>query len=311
MSAKKEPKIKPPSWGLFPPYGFMDLGALPFVKSTLPPTDWKGSPESYHKWFSATLEVIQECLWPVFDRGSRSWKGAASARMEELTIQDLNLLRMWYRDYPNRIEQPVHAPNGLFPLKSHHEMQSLEDLRVSNWGTAHTTYDQSWTDAQIKLMGGIILSGMTSKMGGSLYQFKDKLQRPRPYQMAMILGYDDFTCLEALSANTPSMCSGHCGQGLMFVGAVMERLILGGSSLTDGNWSALKQFAVDIGDRRVMARVHYPSDSLCSFLIVMRMADHIFGSPEVKKRLWSAITNHSAVYKLIRSAGDDSVYAPR
>jgi hypothetical protein len=38
------------------------------------------------------------------------------------------------------------------------------------------------------------------------------------------------------------------------------------------------------------------------------LADHVFATPEVKKHLWRAITKRSAVYKLIRSAAEKTIY---
>jgi hypothetical protein len=126
--------------------------------------------------------------------------------------------------------------------------------------------------------------------------------------MSMILGFTDFTYHEALSADTPAMCSGHCAQSLLTVGAVMEQIITTGRELSPASWAALEQFAADIGDRRVMARVHYPSDSLASWIMVMGMANYIFTVPDVKRHLWNAIQQRSAIHRLILTA-QSSVYA--
>jgi hypothetical protein len=83
----------------------------------------------------------------------------------------------------------------------------------------------------------------------------------------------------------------------------MERFLLSGTHLTDANWEALEQFAVDIGDRRVLARVHYPSDLLSSWLMVMGMANYVFSTREVKNHLWAAISKRSQMYRRIVSTG--------
>ncbi len=60
--------------------------------------------------------------------------------------------------------------------------------------------------------------------------------------------------------------------------------------------SALQQFAVDIGDRRVFAGVHYPSDNISSWYAALRIIPHIFDGQSAATFLWTAITTKSLVY---------------
>lgn len=290
------------SWGIFPPYGFMNQDDMSSVRNPLKPKGWLGSQESFDRWFDHTLNTIKDLLWPEFDRNSLTWHGPSRSRMEELTRLDLNLMRSLYTA-PEAINLPINAPDGLQPLKTHHELFSAEDLEVTAWGTYYSTYDKTFTDAQVSELVSIITNSFGVREGGSVLRFKYLLNRPRPYQMALLLGFEDFTYYEALSADTPSMCHGHCAQGLLFVGAVMERFLLGGHQISPKSWRALEQFSVDIGDRRVLARVHYPSDLLSSWLIVMTMADHVFATQEVKEHLWTAISQRSQMYDRIKSVG--------
>ena len=57
-------------------------------------------------------------------------------------------------------------------------------------------------------------------------------------------------------------------------------------------WS---QFMVDVGDRRVFAGVHYPSDSLASWYCALVFVGRFYGA-EVRRFLWDAITTKSRVY---------------
>lgn len=289
------------SWGIFPPYGDMNVDDMSVIMNPGKPKGWRGNQISYEAWFKRTLETIQELLWPVFDAKTKTWVGTSKAWMEKLTMEDLTLMRKLYTDIPETIDQPICAPDGLYPLKTHHELFSEEDLHVTNWGVSYTTYDKTFTDVQVKKMVAIITNALGKSEGGSILRMKYLLRRPRPYQTALLLGFHDFTYYEALSADTPSMCHGHCAQGLLLVGAVMERFLLSGTQLTPDSWRALEQFAVDIGDRRVLARVHYPSDLLSSWLMVMSMASYVFAMREVKQHLWSAISQRSQMYRLIKS----------
>ena len=66
----------------------------------------------------------------------------------------------------------------------------------------------------------------------------------------------------------------------------------------------MKQYMVDIGDRRVFAGVHYPSDNLASWFCALRLCDHFFSTAgqDAKTLMWEAISQHSAVYKAMASA---------
>jgi hypothetical protein len=97
------------------------------------------------------------------------------------------------------------------------------------------------------------------------------------------------------------------------VGGLMERLLIDGEAMNDSQWEALQQYAVDMGDRRVFAGVHYPSDNLSSWLMIMRIARHVFVRGEIKERLWRAISQQSQVYRAVQEAScteEGQVYGP-
>jgi hypothetical protein len=116
-------------------------------------------------------------------------------------------------------------------------------------------------------------------------------------QMALRFQYFNFEYLDAASSITPSMCSGHCLQGVLEVGGALERLLDDHIPLNLDKLLAICQWAVDIGDRRVMAGVHYPSDNICSWLLFLRMADFVFHRPDIKRIMGFAIAHRSFVFK--------------
>jgi len=93
-------------------------------------------------------------------------------------------------------------------------------------------------------------------------RFKDTFQRARPYQVAFMLG-SPLQHRLATSATTPSFPSGHALQTYCEVAAILDLDL----SLAADIQSALFSLAHDVGDRRVLAGVHYPSDNYASAMI--------------------------------------------
>ena len=141
-------------------------------------------------------------------------------------------------------------------------------------------------------------------------QFKRALQRPRPYQMALVMGKPGGHIYEeAFTAASPSMSSGHCLQGLIGVGGIFEFFIEKGTPIIGEHADALRQYGVDIGDRRVMAGVHYPSDNLCSWIIALRMAEHVYREADAVKKELALAIQQSQIFQLIAGSGVE-VYKP-
>ena len=62
------------------------------------------------------------------------------------------------------------------------------------------------------------------------------------------------------------------------------------------------QYAVDFGDRRVFAGVHYPSDNLASWVAVLRLIPWVFSQNGgfLVDFIRTAIIEQSAVYRLMQ-----------
>jgi hypothetical protein len=300
----------------FIPYGLMDEDFLQPVRTgeEVPP-DWDpDDPKrktNFQTWFKDTLHLIANHLWPVYvtSKSPGAWEGEAAdlRTMEELTRADLELL-LRIREM-NLLDM---QPNSLLKdpdIPTHREWFRQED-GSNAFMAQHRLYDQTADEKLVRVMRTTYLRDHFSKEMGTIgTRFKERLQRPRPFQMALYFGIHQFTHESALSSLSPSCSSGHALQGLTAVGGVIESLLLKGIHLSQDSWNAIEQYAVDIGDRRVFAGIHYPSDNLASWIILLRLAPHVYRSLEVRERLWHAISTRSKVYELIESSGE-TVYSP-
>jgi len=308
-------RSKPESYNLvLPPYGFHNDEYLMRLARAIVPGDWRGAPGSTQtpdeQWIDCrtkTLALIHEVLWPA--RVGGDWVGASAAFMNELTETDLQLMLDMQRR--KVFDQPISPPGATKSSPTHRQLFFVEDQ-----GTVpFNQYDPTLEFRLLNKIPFLWTIGLPMKTAGSSVplQFKVVLQRPRAYQTALLMGHDDFTYEQALSADTPSMCSGHCLQGTLVIGSVIERFLLDKEKLKPHDWHALEQWAVDVGDRRVLAGVHYPSDNLCSWLIAMRMADRVYRTAEVRRKLWHGISTRSVIYQNIQrwvKLGYGDVYKP-
>jgi hypothetical protein len=296
----------------FPPYGVLNQHFEDVISEhPLFPIDWTGFPEGtgslpdqWEQWREATLDIIAKNLWPRFCQG-QGWCGDSADSMVPLTETDLVLMK----DIRKLFEKPAssHSPC------TNRELFENEDTQAKPFGSMHANYDPTLPFRLLEKMPRVAMWSLGSKAGTAAPQIKRILQRPRGYQIAALWGRSDFVCDRAISSDSPSICSGHAYEGTMMVGGIIDRFLLDHEDLTPNNWFALQQYAVDIGDRRVMAGVHYPSDNLASWLMVMRIAPSVFRDQRVKGMLWDAITNNSQVYAAIRAAiadGAGEVYRP-
>jgi hypothetical protein len=295
---------------LFPPYGSINDHFLDTLDEHSEwPTSWispQGSctpiSEQWSIWKEETLDIIARVLWPRFDVKTR-WKGDSVQNMKSLTCIDLRLCR----ELHGQLEE-----NAGGSSVTHREMFESEDPSGGQPGGMIPSYT-SFPRRISEKISRIMSVSLDAKAAPAAVQLKAVLQRPRPYQTALLLGIKDYRWLRATSADSPSMVCGHCYEGGLMVGGLIERLLDEGEVLEAGQWHALQQYAVDMGDRRVMAGVHYPSDNLSSWLMIMRIANRVFVRQEVKQRLWQAISTQSMVYRAIReisNSAEGEVYGP-
>lgn len=293
-----------------PPYGTMSEGFQtmldtgPDVPIAFQPLD--SDPVRKVAWQhfrDATKKLITDTLWPEWEPENQEWVGTAAGWMYDLTAVDLDIVV----DLKANVLRASHPHT---PLSDPATPRQVDFGRTEDDGPVfdqYHFYDTSLPKATIDHFADTFDQRGPEKFGTVHLQFKKIFQRPRPYQTVFLTGHATLNALRSISASTPSMCSGHCFQGVMGMGAVIERLLDEGATVSRGSLSALRQFAVDIGDRRVFAGIHYPSDNISSWIIAMRLANLVFSNLEVKAHLWKAISQQSRVYRAV--SGVD-IYRP-
>jgi hypothetical protein len=311
----------------FPPYGIMtnvslkELGSKNLLGSptdafvpphfqSLPNEDDLQRERRWLKFRDNLIAEMADVLWPVWNQQSRSWKGCAIDRMLELTRADLEILLLLRAGpRPLHLDAPPDSPVRILNCPPHSTFFAEEDAgKIFN---SYAFYDRNLDGKNVSasIFSDLFFTGLDAKCGSADLQFKQFFQRPRPFQMAFLMGETNFNLERATSSMTPSMISGHSLQGLIGVGAVMEQILQSGIPFDSDSWTALSQYAVDIGDRRVFAGIHYPSDNLSSWIVLMRLANFIYRSHKVKSKLWTAITERSLVYRLIDNQKGTRVYS--
>lgn len=257
-------------------------------------------------WLDDLADDLATFLWPRYAGGS--WVGAATGWMTELSIVDLALMPALATQLDTLIGSTTITHKALFVAE--------DEAPPSITGFLH--YHPAAGTPRLKKMPALIAEGGGAFAGLVALCIKQRMQRPRPYQVAMMLGGAGLKHETANSAITPSLISGHCIQGAM----ALVNVVHGLEHRPDGSVEPLdptflghlQAFLIDGGDRRVFAGVHYPSDNISSWYCALRMCRHFFfdaaGDPaqtatdqeRARAVLWDAVSSKSAVYSAIQRA---------
>lgn len=279
-----------------PPWGMLDAGYVASIAKEPIPKDWKlqngASPtlSNWKYWRGQRLYELERLLWPIYRTRGSKWR---LPRVTKLIDTDFELLRE-LRKY---FVQPINARS--LTNVTHAVFFNEEDDEYIGLGSHYERYDPLLDLGARARMAKTLLDELNNKVGTLALQLKQRLQRPRAYQVAHIQGRTEFSHEPARTADTPSMVSGHCLQGAISACGFYSTC----GSLPQKSKELLKQFTVDIGDRRVFAGVHYPSDNLASWIVALHLIKRVF---PIRKRqpvhdfLKSAIRDKSAVYAKIR-----------
>jgi hypothetical protein len=284
-----------------PPYGVLTDGLQQAIDQSpeVPPDVCIGGDSSPHarlmwwrEWKRETVRLISCTLWPQFDPDSQEWTGDAVDDMYDLTAVDLDIIADLRANVLRQVKPD--SPLRSSDCPTHVKFFRSED--AGKWFAQYSFYDSTLDSSMIDGFEQILETRGGDKFGSAHLQFKLIFQRPRPSQTVFLLKKPTMQPLRAISAGSPSLCSGHSLQAVLGIGAVMENLILNGTPFSSNSWTALRQHTVDIGDRRVFAGLHYPADNLASWIIAMRLANHVFRTSDVKAHLWYAISKQSRVF---------------
>lgn len=288
----------------FPPYGeFARIYRESVDPTTLAPSAWRpalSKPERERTWLDwrdETVGLINATLWPQWDTSASAWMNPNPAAMEALTLSDFSMFDETHKS--GVLDAQPASPLAAASIPTHRQYFVDED--TAKLGDRYYFYDTTLPSSQLDKVSTDLRAALKEKAGSVSIQVKHLLQRPRAYQVAKVLGREHRLELAATSM-TSSMSSGHCFQGCFVAVGIYEAWLQRGFTPTPQQLLALGQFGVDIGDRRVFAGVHYPSDNLASWIMDLRLVGEVTTDKRVSAFLASAITERSFVYRLIAAS---------
>lgn len=260
---------------------------------------------SFQSWQQSLLDQIAQKIWPIYDPRTDSWMGSAVQTATALTGFELQVMIQEFIT-PNRTLD-AHPNSALSnqKIENHLAHYQYEDEKAPGYNFRQ--YDRTLNDSEEKLLLHQMLSAVTSnslgvgeKIAGHFW-FKSQLQRPRPLHAALRLNLEENFVSELSSRGQhPSIVSGHCLQGIMMCCSVLENWRLNDPNLDTNRVESLAQYMVDVGDRRVFAGVHYPSDNIASWAVALSLIPEVFDEAnEIADFVRNAIVEKSIVFEVI------------
>jgi hypothetical protein len=292
------------------PYGYM---AEPFeraLKRCSQPRAWNNL-HPYHLWVEAMVAKIATAIWPAWNPVSETWEGVAAGAALSLTAADLELMAL----LAGRYAQPARGAGG----RETHEWWFLrEDVLFGETpndypygNTLENRFELCFPGCAVKypeLRQAFNAGGLSTYTASLSWKLKSRLQRPRAGHMAKLLGLQAPAVKMACSAWSPAAISGHAFQGLM--GALQIHMTHHGT-MSEDETKALRELAADIGDRRVLAGVHFPSDNLMSWWTALEVLPFLVKDKPEETQMRTFVVEAirgSEVYQAMRaSAGHHAV----
>jgi hypothetical protein len=288
-----------------PPYGVMEESIERSIAKRPVPEAWlaldgANAQANYKAWRDTLVADLASLLWPTYDRARGKWTSPPDSDLIDADFDLMKDLRLKMKE----------AVKGVASEPTTHEVfYAEEDDERTIFGARYERYDPALPVFLRESLTDILWSGCDRKMGSMHFQVKQEFQRPRPYQVAF-MQRRDFHHAWAKTGGTPSMISGHCLQGAT---GGCSAFLLFGRSLDSVSLDVLKQLTVDIGDRRVFAGVHYPSDNLSSWYTAFKLLPHVVEASSVAPAmafLWEAISTKSDVFAAIQEHADSHATSP-
>lgn len=299
-----------------PPYGKMGEGYQRLLQAAvmdawMPEAPLGERTASFNAWKQSIVDDISAHLWPRHRREDGSWHGAAVEFAEAATRLDLELSVAAFQSPVSILDQVPSSPNVIDQPNPHRWHYEQEDDLKAELAINYNDYDKFMSNYELSELRKIAQGIYPTKIAG-LFSIKDTFLRPRPYQTSMILEVHNFKSEVCRSGLHPALNSGHCLEGIIFCCTILDRWIETGRRPARERQDSLAQFAVDFGDRRVFAGVHYLTDNIAGWTMALGLIPHFFpGKPEILAFARDAIAQRSRVYRTIQeNFGGHEALAP-
>lgn len=259
---------------------------------------------TFNAWRQDRLAEYTETIWPAFDPASDTWSGGAMQIAKGLTAFEVDVMIREYLGDPKTLNEVPRSALEVPNMPDHHHHYVDEDTEAPGFNYRH--YDRTLGSREEELFLYRMRTAITTKAGvgdkaAGHFWFKAKMQRPRPLHAALRLNLEKhFESELSERGQHPSIVSGHCFQGIMMCCAVLEEWLDAKAGLDPRRKDSLAQYMVDMGDRRVFAGVHYPSDNIASWALSLALIPEVFKDPAtISAFVIDAVMTKSAVYKTI------------
>lgn len=295
----------------FLPYGVLPGGfkkkgqAMDLVMNAWRPhLDQEERLQTFNQWREDRLAEFNAAIWPRYHPQSGDWTGDATNFAEALTRFEIGVMvSEFFGDSPV-LQQKPQSPLAKPDIGTQLEHYVYEDVDAP--GSNFHFYDKTMTDDEIRHFEKTMVDSITTnkhigeKVTGHFW-FKAEMQRPRPLHTALLFGYQPgFRSELSNRGQHPSIVSGHAFQGVMMSCAVLENWLESKSKPAADRLDALAQYSVDVGDRRVFAGVHYPSDNIASWVLALSLIPEVFDDAgPIRDFVVKAIVEKSAVYHVV------------
>ncbi len=291
---------------LLPPYGMFDATLQEFAPiGNAAPSDFLVG-DTLTNRDSAKVHFLNQVVadvgknyWPEWNYASRSWDGLSTSSANAFTEMDLALLMRFQPIFDKKV-----IVDDIELALLHRNYYLQEDGRDGKMYANIALYFSILPPVFQAGLGALFEGGIMSKVGNLDIQLKARFQRPRPYQAALWFPRSNAQFQLTARGHTPSLISGHCIAGVF--GAIAAHLFLesnNGVSYTPKLRAGLTQYAADFGDRRVMAGVHYPSDSLITWLVSLKLLPFVVEPSQLTSAtaLLKDIAKTSHLWKFVSS----------
>jgi hypothetical protein len=249
------------------PFGFMAENFNEEAIRHAVPSAWRGTASEYGRWIDERVKQIKASVWPEWNKSTKEWTGKAVDTAIALSAADLKLMEKLGSQYlePSRQDSELNR----FWFKKE------DDLFDDEFGVER--FKRIFGDTpRNQRRSALFTDGGYARYAGSIgWLLKERLQRPRAHQMAYWIAGPRPVLRTAASAWSPSAISGHAFQGLVACLRVFVDSQGNDDKWSDEDTQKLCELAADLGDRRVFAGVHYPSDNALSWSVALNLVEHI------------------------------------